>query len=233
MVASGRPGRRVKSPRSSPPPEPSARRRRTPEQAREAILQAAEPLLVEQGPDKVGLQAVARAAGVSHALVTHYFGTYEALVREVLVRRNALLAEEFRRRILDFETPPEAGQLLERFFSVIQEGGHGRLLAWALLSGRSEHLPAARGQGLRLLVDALEFQTGRLATAQGQTPPSREALEMTLLVGLCASQWYALARPMLLPALGREPDATADAQFRAVLGAMLHGALGLAPPTGG
>lgn len=208
------------------------RKRRTPEEAREAILQAAEPLLVDQGPDKVGLQAVARAAGVSHALITHYFGTYEALVRAVLTRRNRLLMEEFRQRILDFETPPEPGQLLERFFSVIQDGGYGRLTAWALLSGRAEHMPAARAHGLRLLVDALELQLGRLATLQGQPSPSREALEMTLLVGVCASQWYTLARPMLLPALGREPDATADAQFRAVLGAMLHGALGLAPPTG-
>lgn len=209
------------------------RKRRTPEEAREAILQAAEPLLVEQGPDKVGLQAVARAAGVSHALVTHYFGTYEDLVRAVLARRNTLLMEEFRRRILDFETPPEAGQLLERFFSVIQDGGHGRLAAWALLSGRAEHMPAARAHGLRLLVDAIALQLGRLAALQDQPPPSRESLEMTLLVGLCASQWYALARSMLLPALGREPDATADAQFRAVLGAMIHGALGLTPPTGG
>ena len=160
MVARRRPGRGAKSARSSPPPSSSARRRRTPEEAREAILQAAEALLVEQGPDKVGLQAVARGAGVSHALVTHYFGTYEALVREVLVRRNALVAEEFQRLILGLQTPPEPGQLLERFFSVIREHGHGRLMAWALLTGRDEHLPPARTQGLRLLVDALEFGVG-------------------------------------------------------------------------
>ncbi|ATB33717.1 TetR/AcrR family transcriptional regulator [Melittangium boletus] len=210
--------------RPSPP-----RRRRTPEEAKEAILLAAEPLLVEQGPDRVGLQSVARAAGVSHALVTHYFGTYEALVREVLLRRTRLLAEDFQRQLLETGAPPSASRLLERFSSVFQEKGHGRLMAWALLTGRAEHTPLGPHPGLRVVVDALEFQVGRIAASQGQPPPSREALEMTLLVGLCASQWYTLARRQLLSALGRTADAEADAQFQAVLSAMLHGALGVEP----
>jgi TetR/AcrR family transcriptional regulator, repressor for neighboring sulfatase len=161
------------------------------------------PNLVEQGPDRVGLQAVARAAGVSHALITHYFGTYEGLVREVLLRRNQLVVEEFQRRLLDSNAPPVAGELLERFFTLLQQQGHTRLIAWALLTGRAEHMPLARAQGLRVLADALEFQAGRTAAAQGRPPPARETLEMALLVGVCASQWYSLAREAMLPALGR------------------------------
>ena len=230
-MASRRPARGEKSRRSSGSAAPSSsRRRRTPEEAREAILQAAEPLLIAQGPDRVGLQAVARAAGVSHALVTHYFGTYEALVREVLMRRNQLVLEEFRRRLLDSEVPLGAGELLERFFTVLQQEGLTRLLAWALLSGRAEHMPMARAQGLRLLVDALEFQAERAAAAQGRPPPSRETLEMVLLAGVCASQWYVLAREALLPALGREADTAADARFRETLATMLHQVVGLDPP---
>jgi AcrR family transcriptional regulator len=206
------------------------RRRRTPEEAREEILQAAEPLLVQQGPDRVGLQAVARAAGVSHALVTHYFGTYEALVGEVLQRRNQLVLEEFQRRLMEAEVSLGAGELLERFFAILQQEGLTRLIAWALLSGRAEHLPLARAQGLRVLVDALEFQAGRVAAAQGRPPPSRETLEMTLLAGVCASQWFVLAREALLPALGRTADAAADARFREVLATMLHLGVGLEPP---
>ena len=219
-----------RSPRAPRPP--ARRRRRTPAEAREVLLQAAEPLLVDQGPDRVSLQAVARAAGVSHALVTHYFGTYEALVREVLVRRTQRLTEELQRQQLEAGAPPSASRLLERFASVLQDPGHGRLMAWALLSGRVEHTPLGAREGLRPVVDALEFQVGRIAQAQDQEPPSRAALEMTLLVGLCASQWYTLARRELLSALGRTAEATADAQFQAVLSAMLHGALGvpLSPP---
>jgi AcrR family transcriptional regulator len=209
---------------------PVRRKRRTPEEAREAILQAAEPLLVEQGPDRVGLQAVAKAAGVSHALVTHYFGTYEALVREVLLRRNELLAASFREQLLAAEAPPDAGQLLERFFTMIQQGKHGRLMAWALLTGRAEHMPLAPAQGLRLLADALEFQSGRVAEAQGTPPPSRDTVDMTLIVALCASQWFMLAREMLLPVMGHPADPGSDAKFREVLGGMLQRSLGVKPP---
>ncbi|WP_223642154.1 TetR/AcrR family transcriptional regulator [Corallococcus sp. EGB] len=223
------PSRRTAAPRR--PAKPAApRRRRTPEEAREAILQAAEPLLVEQGPDRVGLQAVAKAAGVSHALVTHYFGTYESLVREVLLRRNELLAASFREQLLAAEAPPDAGALLERFFAVVQEGQHSRLMAWALLTGRAEHMPLVRAQGLRLLADALEFQAGRVAQAQDTPPPSRDAVDMTLLVALCASQWFLLAREMLLPVMGRPVDPASDARFRQVLGGMLQRALGMKPP---
>ncbi|MGE6756704.1 TetR/AcrR family transcriptional regulator [Corallococcus interemptor] len=209
---------------------PARRKRRTPEEAREAILQAAEPLLVEQGPDRVGLQAVAKAAGVSHALVTHYFGTYEALVREVLLRRNELIAASFREQLLAAEAPPDAGQLLERFFTMMQQGKHGRLMAWALLTGRAEHMPLAPAQGLRLLADALEFQSGRVAEAQGTPPPPRDTVDMTLIVALCASQWFMLAREMLLPVMGYPADAGSDAKFREVLGGMLQRSLGVKPP---
>ncbi|MDY7232515.1 TetR/AcrR family transcriptional regulator [Hyalangium rubrum] len=229
-MASKRPARRDKGRRSSSPTEPPPpRRRRTPEEAREEILQAAEPLLVEQGPDRVGLQAVARAAGVSHALVTHYFGTYETLVREVLLRRNQLVVEEFQRRMLEASEPLRAGELLDRFFAILQQVGQTRLLAWALLTGRSEHMPLARAQGLRVLVDALEFHAQRVAPTLGQPPPSRETLEMALLVGICASQWYMLAREGLLPALGKSVDAETDARFREVLAGMLHSTFGLKP----
>lgn len=176
----------------------------------------------------MGLQSVAGAAGVSHALVTHYFGTYEALVREVLQRRGQFLADEFWQRMLDSTVPPDAGQWLTLFSSVLGDEGNGRLMAWAMLTGRIEHL--ASGEGLRRAVDVLESQVDRVATVQGQPPPSREALEMTLLVGLCAAQGYTLARKVLLPALGRNVDAETDARFRAVLAALLDAALGLEPP---
>ena len=62
------------------PRSPRKRVRRNPEQARANILEAAIRVLSKQGPDAVGLKEVAAEAGVSHALVTHYFKTYETLV---------------------------------------------------------------------------------------------------------------------------------------------------------
>src|SRR5262249_27617645 len=63
------------------------RRRRTPERARQEILDAAERVFARSQPDQVGLKEVAREAGVSHALITHYFGTYAGLLEAALERR--------------------------------------------------------------------------------------------------------------------------------------------------
>jgi len=65
----------------------SKRVRRDPEEARSVILDAAERVFAEKGPDAAGLKDVAAMAGVSHALVSHYFGSYDALVEETLARR--------------------------------------------------------------------------------------------------------------------------------------------------
>jgi AcrR family transcriptional regulator len=66
------------------------RQRRTPEDARRLLLQAGELVLGQKGPEKATLRDVADAAGVSHALITHYFKTFDGLVDavfEVLIAR--------------------------------------------------------------------------------------------------------------------------------------------------
>src|SRR3979409_326613 len=69
------------------------RRRRSPELARQEILDAAQRVFAAAQPDQVGLKEVAREAGVSHALITHYFGTYAGLLEAALERRiNAMRA---------------------------------------------------------------------------------------------------------------------------------------------
>src|SRR6185503_18656066 len=77
--------------RRAPMQEP--RRRRSPEIARQEILDAAERVFTAFQPDQVGLKEVAREAGVSHALITHYFGTYAGLIEAALERRLRTLRE--------------------------------------------------------------------------------------------------------------------------------------------
>src|SRR5580700_1234011 len=57
------------------------RLRRTPEEARRLILQAAQELIARTGPEGLRLQDIAAAAGVSHPLILHHFGSREGLVR--------------------------------------------------------------------------------------------------------------------------------------------------------
>ena len=55
--------------------------RRTPEEARRLILEAAEADMGASGPAGLRLEAVAKAAGVSHPTILHHFGSREGLIQ--------------------------------------------------------------------------------------------------------------------------------------------------------
>ena len=57
------------------------RARRTPEEARRLILETAQQLIARAGPEGLRLQEIAAAAGISHPLILHHFGSREGLVR--------------------------------------------------------------------------------------------------------------------------------------------------------
>jgi AcrR family transcriptional regulator len=60
--------------------------RRTPEEARALILEAAEGTIAKTGPSGLRLQDVAKAAGVSHPTILHHFGSREGLVKALNLR---------------------------------------------------------------------------------------------------------------------------------------------------
>src|SRR5262245_59017473 len=76
---------------SRPRRRPRARVRRNAEEARTAILNAAEARLIEDGPAGIRLQAIAADVGISHPAVLHHFGSREALVEAVVARALASL----------------------------------------------------------------------------------------------------------------------------------------------
>ena len=63
------------------PPGRVKRLRRTPEEARRLILETAQALIASTGPEGLRLQDIAAAAGISHPLILHHFGSREGLVR--------------------------------------------------------------------------------------------------------------------------------------------------------
>jgi AcrR family transcriptional regulator len=64
------------------------------EQTRERILEAAAELISEEGIDEVRIARVANRAGVSTALVHHYFSTREELLADALMLAFELAARE-------------------------------------------------------------------------------------------------------------------------------------------
>ena len=57
------------------------RKRRSAEEARREILEAAHALLLGEGPDALKIAKIAKRARISHPLILHHFGSTEGLVQ--------------------------------------------------------------------------------------------------------------------------------------------------------
>jgi len=193
------------------------RRRRDPEEARGEILDAADRLLAERPPDAVGLADIAREAGVSHALVSHYFGTYVGVVDAVLARRRAAVRGRMMARIATADLV-DADELLDALFEALSDRTFVRLALWALAAERpsaGETFPL-HAQGMRLVADAI---AARLGDRRVQT---RRRIEQALVVAGSATFGFIVARGGWMAALGREPSEAFDRSVRRALGEMLR-----------
>jgi AcrR family transcriptional regulator len=116
--------------------------RRTVEEARAIILDAAEQIVLEVGPAGLRIQDVARRAGMAHPNVLHHFGSREGLLRELTVRTTERVTTRVVRSMeaAMLATPGDRVETLARVLDAVYEGDQGRLLAWLIISGRIEGL---------------------------------------------------------------------------------------------
>lgn len=121
----------------SKPRRAPKRVRRTADEARTAILDATERMLVETGPAAIRLQQVAAEVGVSHPTVLHHFGSREGLVQAVVGRALAAIRSDVIEAIARFPRDDEDATtaMLERVGEALVREGHGRALAWCALAG--------------------------------------------------------------------------------------------------
>lgn len=199
------------------------RQRRTPEAARALILATAKQLIAERGPDRIGLKEIAQAAGISHALINHYFGSYEALVDETLREQVLAFRESMQARITSTNNVSPA-DWLRASLEMYTQPGAGRLMLWAMMTGRltgPEAFPR-KDQGLRKTVDAIE---ARIRAVVGRMPIERLDLELLVVVALTSTWGYAIGRELVWSALGRRQSAELDEKYQEKLSALLLGAL--------
>jgi TetR/AcrR family transcriptional regulator, repressor for neighboring sulfatase len=206
------------------------RRRRPPEQARQEILDAAERVFVEFQPDQVGLKDVAREAGVSHALITHYFGTYAGLIEAALERRVRSLRETMLGRLREAGALSRPDELIATLFGFLDDPVHLRLTRWLLASERpsAAHAFALRDHGLQLVAH-------QLAAAIDPRPGEQmiDKIELVLVTAVAAAYGYAIGKYALVGALGRPASRELDREVQRTLAAMvqtyLKAELGLTP----
>jgi len=174
-------------------------RRRNREQTINDILDAAEQLLDQKGPDGFGLAELGRAAGVSFGLIHHYFGGKEGLLREVLRRTLRQMGREIRRiqetgAFWDTKAPA----VVVVFDTYLRKPGFARLMAWGLL----KDLLVAEEVSLEVQRDrdALDTMVDRLR--EGMPGASRvDAAALTTLL-TSAVLGFNLLRPLLVQTRG-------------------------------
>lgn len=127
----------VTSPAS--PKRETKRIRRSAEEARRLILDAAEERLAAQGPEGIRLQDIARDVGISHPAILHHFESREGLVRALIARTSTQLREKILATLHteDDEKDLEANDIISNVFEALSDRGTARLLSWMLLTGRS------------------------------------------------------------------------------------------------
>jgi AcrR family transcriptional regulator len=129
-----------------------ARRRRSPEEARTEILDAAERLLRTQGPDGVRISKVAAEAGMSHPGLLHHFGSAEHLA-EALHER---LSRQIREDLLGLLAGgTDRAAAFEQAAAALADPVKGRLLAWVVARG-GDPFPPAQERGLGSIAASLE-----------------------------------------------------------------------------
>ncbi len=183
------------------------------------LLDAAEHVFAASHPDDVGLKDIARQAGVSHALITHYFGTYVGLVEATLERRLGVLRERIRERLREAGALARPDELLGLLFDALEDPVHVRLMKWLAAGERTSaiHAFALQHRGLALIAR-------QVATAIRPEPTAAmiETLELALVTAVAAATGYAISKNGLAGAIGQEPNSALDAGVRRTLANMLQ-----------
>lgn len=209
---------------STPKVQPTKRIRRTAEEARRLILDAAEKRLAEQGPEGIRLQDIAKDIGVSHPAILHHFESRDGLVKALIRRatdqlRDRLLAALPARTPGTMATEENSIALLDGAFEALSDKGTARLLAWLLLTGKrtnkngnpATHLLTEISGQLheRRVAYAKECHQKNTSTTEPLTPPDPEdSYFMAMLVTNAAVGEAIMGKDLYQAAsMGDGPDA--------------------------
>ena len=118
----------------------SPRKRLSPEESRDAAIEAARALLIEEGPQAVTLKAVATRSGRTHANLLHHFGSAADLQRALIKH----LADSITTRILEAARRARASnqdprEVVDMTFDAFAKGA-GAMASWMILSGNQDAL---------------------------------------------------------------------------------------------
>ena len=198
----------------------SAKRlRRTPEEARELILDTAQALIARSGPEGLRLQDIAAEAGISHPLILHHFGSRAGLVR-ALARR---AAASLRDRLVAAIGAPDYSfeKQIDRVFDALRDG-LAQTLSW-LAATEPDGGESGETMIMREIIDTLHAR--RTAAAPPGVIASREDTEWRAFLVTFAAFGDALYGVPLRRSAGLPETDDTDRRFRLWLARLLRQSL--------
>jgi AcrR family transcriptional regulator len=174
---------------SSPDSGRRSGRRPGPSTTREAITRAARGQFSEFGYDRTTIRGVAREAGVDPALVLRFYGSKDALFREVMALPPA--AAEALERIADGPRATVGRRLAELIIGLL-ENPETRAIVLGRIRSAVSHPEAAA-----LVRETVTRDVGRLTSALTDDQPEvRAVLAGTHVVGLAVARYVVLVEPL-------------------------------------
>jgi AcrR family transcriptional regulator len=189
--------------------------RRTPEEARRLILNAAEADMAAGGPAGLRLEAVAKAAGVSHPTILHHFGSREGLIHAL----NRETVEHLKSVLLGVlnAQPNSSDDAITATFAAYREGLAQRMI-WLFQGGQ----PMAP-QGLPVFDEMVEaLHAFRLSWASPNASFDIEDTRAIVHLTTIAAFGDAILGPRLRRASDAEEEVRQRQRFEQWFGEMLN-----------
>jgi AcrR family transcriptional regulator len=179
----------------------------SPDESREAALEAARTILLDEGPQAVTLKAVASRMGRTHANILHHFGSAAGLQKALA----GTMADQVCATIAQVVQQARRGEadphmIVDLCFDAFDRPGAGALAIWMLLSGNEDAL------------DPILAAIHRLVDELGKDGDGHETLAQdTLSLVLMALGDALLGKPMA-DALGLPRQTARDIAYRQLIG---------------
>ncbi|MFZ3484004.1 TetR/AcrR family transcriptional regulator [Sphingomonas sp. 3-13AW] len=187
------------------------RRRLSSAESREAALDAARDLLIENGPQSVTLKAVSARIGRTHANLLHHFGSAAGLQEALAQRMTATITAQIGAAALRARSQGDPSEVVDLTFDAFGRQGGGALASWMILSG-NHHLLDPVLDAIHRLVDELASDSGL-----ADVPLADETLHLVLI-----ALGDALLGGAMAQALGLPPDRARALARKQLLSAYLE-----------
>jgi len=183
----------------------ATRKRRSAEEAKQVILEAARARLGSYGIEGLNIVDVAADAGMSHATLIHHFGNTNDMRRALVAQMTDRLLRDVI-GVLRSEASFNTQALMRDLFAALSRGGHAKLLAWLAVEEGLTSSAAPTTEVAELFRELIPVLASRLP---GPAASERTARQLVFLVATAAIG-YGISGPALSGLLNMDSEDAAS-----------------------